>query len=372
MLHSGATYYLYICVGTTQIDLHTSSNGVDFTLDTAAVIARGAGGTWDASAIGNLAVIVDGATWRMAYEAHGVGAGWEVGTATSANGRTWTKNPSNPVMGNSAAGTGFGGPALFKIGSTYWCWGHVNGTLPTDGGRFSSPDFVTWTRSPNETSLLTFGAVPAAGHLTLPRLETDEGAGLNTGQVADLSLVEVSGRTYIFYTASPDGVTNFKIKRAVANLTMAQLVTTDETPAVTPGSVIIAPLANTDQIEVTQADRKTVLFDIDPATGTQTIYARTAGGQGPAKLVLRSFKNAEASATDAAITCNWWASGCILTLPRDVGGHGYHLQNHAGQDILYLDSSDKKATLPGYAGTGQSFACFDAAGKLVRSDTACR
>lgn len=63
------------------------------------------------------------------------------------------------------------------------------------------------------------------------RAATDEGAGSAFGQVADLTLLEVGSRTFIWHAASPDGRVpdaHQHIKLAVAQKTLAQLVATSE------------------------------------------------------------------------------------------------------------------------------------------------
>ncbi|MFH1720671.1 MAG: DUF2341 domain-containing protein [Patescibacteria group bacterium] len=202
---SGSTYYLYAAnTANTQIDLYTSSDGVNFTLDTSSVIAIGSTGQWDASHIANLEIWIEGSnSWKMLYEASG--DVWKIGLATSTDGRTWTKSASNPVISETGSR---GGPWINKIGSTYYLWVHGSptGGLPTDLYRYTSTDLVTWTNSP-------VGIV-------LARRTSDEGVGTSVGQVADPTYLEYNGSVYVWYAASSDGTSQSAgqhIKLAIAS-----------------------------------------------------------------------------------------------------------------------------------------------------------
>lgn len=191
---NGSTYYLYTANATdTQIDLYSSSNGTSWTLVATNVVPRGGVGTWDASHVANTHVFIEGGTWKMLYEGKGASNAWSIGYATSADGITWTKHASNPVIvgANTAAR---GGPWVIKSGSTYYCWCHAagpNAALPLWMTRYSSSDMVTWTE---------FAGGAANG------LETAiEGLGLGAGQVGDVCLVEAAGTTYLYYGAVDDG-----------------------------------------------------------------------------------------------------------------------------------------------------------------------
>ncbi|HET9087136.1 MAG TPA: hypothetical protein VFN53_06425 [Acidobacteriaceae bacterium] len=225
VLHNGSTYYLYAVPMPAQnsIDLYTSTNGTTFTLAKSGVITLGASGAWDSVVLANMSVIVDGSTWRMLYEAAG-GGDFQIGTATSPDGQTWTKYASNPVMGQQGVMSA-GGPWLWKDPQTgtFWAWAHVSfpgpgqGDLPTDGARFTSTDFNTWTMN------------PAA--LTLPRLSYAEGARNLGGQIADLSLLPVGNSTYVYFAAINQQNCNSGacgIHVATAPMTLHQLVSTDE------------------------------------------------------------------------------------------------------------------------------------------------
>jgi hypothetical protein len=222
--HIGATYYLIAVIAAqlphTQIDLLTSANGTSFTLAAANILSTG--GTWDNYAISTGQFDFDGTTWRILYQGTTSTGTWQVGLATASSPTgTWTKSVSNPVI-TTAIGPGGdvgGGVSLYKDGSgNIWAWMQSSvfpgSDLPTDIYRYTSPDWVTWTRNPRQP--------------VLPRTTSAEGVGQATAQVADPTLAEANGSVYMAYSAQPTQTGPFTIGLAIAPLTFAQLVTTDE------------------------------------------------------------------------------------------------------------------------------------------------
>lgn len=213
---NAGTVYLFVNTAFTSLNLWEapSTNMTAFTLVASNVLPRT---TENISAsVANCAVKIgqDGLL-HLAYEARWGSAPFQIGTATSADGGlTFTKNANNPVINWESVG----GPDFNQDASgNWWMWVHGNG-LPTDGQRFFSPDFVTWTQNPNQ--------------LTLPRLTADEGVGLPVGQVADQAHDTDATNTFMFYSASPNGgatvVSSIKVAEAVG-MTPNDVVATDET-----------------------------------------------------------------------------------------------------------------------------------------------
>jgi hypothetical protein len=218
----GFTYYFYGSNG--NLAEYTSSNGITWSLVTANALNVGEGGAWDHQVIANSFVWVESGTWHMLYEAcANTSYIYSIGLATSANGTTWTKSLSNPVLTGSGE---FGGPFLYKSGATYWVWVHTasSGNLPTDIRRYYSSNLTSWTKSPS--------------HPTLSRTTTDEGVGNSRGQIGDVSMVQVNDKTYIYYDITNDQ-TNFKISLAKADLSKSQIVTTSEGTKQTVASEVI-------------------------------------------------------------------------------------------------------------------------------------
>jgi predicted GH43/DUF377 family glycosyl hydrolase len=100
---------------------------------------------WEETAVYEPTVLYRGVgDWVMLYS-----GGWSnpgIGLATSANGTSWTKYASNPVLGQG--GSGVAGIAVrqsfTKVGSTYYCYyadANPNANLKVA----TSSDLITWT-----------------------------------------------------------------------------------------------------------------------------------------------------------------------------------------------------------------------------------
>lgn len=86
------------------IGLATSSDGVTFTrLGGAPVLSPGPPGSWDERWVESPAVDRDPVSGRWVMLYSGINAAWQVGlgVATSVDGVTWQKDPSNPVLAPS-------------------------------------------------------------------------------------------------------------------------------------------------------------------------------------------------------------------------------------------------------------------------------
>lgn len=131
----GSTYYLYVTDDFGSLNLYTSNNGLSWGgYSGNPVLTLGSG--WDGRAIGNVCVWVEGGTWHMVYEA--MGSQWNLGLATSSDGKAWTKYSGNPVLIDG------GGPDVIKQGSMYYMWFHA-GQLPTQIYLATSTNLVTWS-----------------------------------------------------------------------------------------------------------------------------------------------------------------------------------------------------------------------------------
>jgi len=215
VLMDGATYVMYAILIPGGYSKLTSADGITWATAATSVLG-GTGGEWDESGIANTHVWIEDGTWYILYEANSPGSTpYKIGLATSPDGVSWTKHAGNPVISNLPGSVS--GPWVTKIGGMYWCWTHVatTGTLPTDIARYRSTDLHTWVRDP-----------PG---LVYPRTDYDEGAGTAVGQVADVTLVEVDGTTYMYYAGLYNGgLACSLIKLATVPMTLASLVRSDE------------------------------------------------------------------------------------------------------------------------------------------------
>lgn len=206
--------YIMFALGSGGVHKYTSSDGLSWT-DAGLVLAAGGVGTWDNGGVNNTFVLIDtDDTWLMFYDGSPAGGGsYKIGLARSTDeGATWTKDPANPLVlppDTQNPGSAF----VTKINNTYHLWEHEapsGGLLPTDLAHYYSTDLVTWTRNPSGFSF--------------PRVDRDEGYTNSAGQVADLHLIEVNNRTYMYFTGMRNGSLDCgRIKVATAELTLAEV-----------------------------------------------------------------------------------------------------------------------------------------------------
>ena len=119
------------------------------------VLTVGEKGAWDSDAVMDVAVVHDGAKYRMWYTGSD-GSVWKIGYAESADGITWTKHPGNPVLdlGPADAWDDFNvyGPSVIYDGAKFKMWyTGVNSTIEI--GYTESADGITWTKHPGNPVL---------------------------------------------------------------------------------------------------------------------------------------------------------------------------------------------------------------------------
>jgi hypothetical protein len=160
--------------------LATSSDGIRWRSQ--GVIIPTSALTWNGG-FGNSCVWVEGKTWYMIFECyHKVSNLWEMGLATSTDGRAWSLYP-NPLRSMQIGDGTYGGPMVIKHNGLYHCWYHAaakyrlgdNGFLPTAVYRATSSDRVNWQ---------VYSTIPVLS-LT-QQYEVD--------QVADPTIAEINGR----------------------------------------------------------------------------------------------------------------------------------------------------------------------------------
>ncbi len=234
VIKNGATYYMYVAGNAnTTLDLFESTDGRNWTLTHANVIPLGTAGSWNSHMIGNSGgAVVDG-TLYLFLEVYGHSSidnstGWSIGLFTATDFYTFTPAAGNPIIVSPYDGDVGGPTAPYLIGDTWWIWthgnpGNVDGNIEGDIYRYSAPALTgPWTRNP-------------AG-ITFPRATQDAGMGSSIGETDDPHVIEVNGKTYMYYVDLNDGTTGeyagndilMNIKLAIANMPIAVLVMTDE------------------------------------------------------------------------------------------------------------------------------------------------
>lgn len=190
------TYYLFYNSSpnppaTGDEKLATSSDGIHWTSE--GVILRTTDWPWGGQ-FGNVSVWVEGNTWYMLFEAlyHGSGV-WEMGAATSQDGRNWNLLSHTPLRSMQIADQrSYGGPMVVKRDGRYHCWYHAtpksslkSSFIPTAIYRATSLDLLNWE---------VYSTIPVLS-LT-QQYEID--------QIADPTFLEVNGRCLMMF----DGMNN--------------------------------------------------------------------------------------------------------------------------------------------------------------------
>lgn len=192
----GSTYYAYYydTAGGGNLKVSTSSDGIAWGTPSTAL----ASGTpsWMPGGWANCFVWNEGGTtWKMLVEGSthaGGGQPWAIAYATSTDGITWAVVGSGPLTSLAYGGyTGYSGPWLAnggaKVNGRYQLWYHADNP---GNSNFSSIVHAYSTDAQNWT-------------ITGLELEAN-GSSIELQQVADPSVLEVAGITYLFY----DGIDN--------------------------------------------------------------------------------------------------------------------------------------------------------------------
>jgi len=127
----GATYVLYYSGRRNAwprymgIGRATSADGVTWVKEvTNPVLAQGVAGAWDEGIVRDSCVMRDGVTYKMWYAGSSFPVTADtrhyVGYATSLDGIVWTKFGGNPVLSPSGEEWSIGDPFIKKIGDTYY------------------------------------------------------------------------------------------------------------------------------------------------------------------------------------------------------------------------------------------------------------
>ena len=137
-------YYHGFSGGTHQIGLATSPDGLNWTKFAGNPVFTPGPSAWDNGSVRVPMVWKEGLTdYRMIYTGSGSG-GMQVGYATSTDGISWTKHPSNPVFNDPVWATGATENwGVMKVGSEYLMW-YSNFGMRQSGIAVST-DLVNWT-----------------------------------------------------------------------------------------------------------------------------------------------------------------------------------------------------------------------------------
>jgi predicted GH43/DUF377 family glycosyl hydrolase len=129
VVHPGNLYFMFYthCAGSHGIGLATSPDGKTWTKYAGnPVLTVGPGGAWDSLQVSWGEVYYDGQRFFMWYPGKSsTVTGFSLGLATSADGKTWTRSPNNPVMTPPAVALNKGddlgvesSPSVLRLGDT--------------------------------------------------------------------------------------------------------------------------------------------------------------------------------------------------------------------------------------------------------------
>ncbi len=225
----GTTYHCYCqsisaVIGNvahfTSPDMTSTST---WTLDSANVLSPGSG--WETSIFLLAPVAIVVGTWYALY--NGLQGGlWKIGLATSPDGHTWTKDPTNPKL---AAANGSGvvvSQAVAKVGSSYYAWfygnqpgqGNASAPLqdPFDAVRYKTSDlFQTWTLDSHSQR----------------HSQLFESANAIDGGIAPCAIIDIGGKAYMYGLSCPGdaiGPQIYQTSLTIGPAPIASIVTAKE------------------------------------------------------------------------------------------------------------------------------------------------
>jgi len=111
--------------GSSGIGYATSTDGVSWSQFAGPVLKAGPPGAWDNSSVALGSVLWNGTLFMMWYRGSNptAFASGAVGLATSEDGVSWTKNPSNPILTATTIDEGYiATPYVIRLGLTYNMW----------------------------------------------------------------------------------------------------------------------------------------------------------------------------------------------------------------------------------------------------------
>lgn len=133
-----------------------SSDGISWTRPyTGPVLSPGPHGSWDSLSVHPGAIIKDGNQYKMYYTGWSDTYGaWHIGLATSENGILWTKHPYPVLYGGVGQEQQIGATSIVKIGSTYFLY-YFGGNYPQTWNIYlaTSSDGISWVRHPSNPIL---------------------------------------------------------------------------------------------------------------------------------------------------------------------------------------------------------------------------
>lgn len=147
---AGGTQYRSIGLATGENLTSPLTEITDGISGTSRVLDKNTGKTFEYSGVSFPTVIYDpmesnsSKRWKMLYVGrNNVNIYEKIGYAFSGDGKTWTREPTNPVF--EIAGRRVDAPALFRLGNKFYMLYHQSMVDPVHLGLAFSDDCITWT-----------------------------------------------------------------------------------------------------------------------------------------------------------------------------------------------------------------------------------
>jgi predicted GH43/DUF377 family glycosyl hydrolase len=199
------TYYVYYTTRSpVALKLATSATGYSsFTIVGTLMSLPTGTDLW-----GNMSLWRESASvWKGLFEARTTATSkWHIYYATSTDGETWTLGNGGAALSTLDVGSeGAGGPDVqpIKIDGLYHVWYHS--AVPINLYHATSPDLITWTQLADNPILVPLGS------------------GDEVNGVADPSILEVDGKTYLYYEGTIDATPAAKIRLATIDATLHEI-----------------------------------------------------------------------------------------------------------------------------------------------------
>ena len=155
VVKDGSTYYMFAEDEYTgggdnvHIVLYTSSDRINWVKYGTVLEKQGNG--WEYEEAATPTVWKEGNTWYMLYEGIGLSTAGQIGLATSANGKNWTRYSNNPVLANPfGRDRDIAFDSIMKIDGVYRAYGHYRDDWEKwVGGVFLSSNLTSWQAEPD-------------------------------------------------------------------------------------------------------------------------------------------------------------------------------------------------------------------------------
>ena len=303
--------FYYDANGGGNLKRSTSVNGTTWTAPTTAIASGAVAGShgW-----ANSDVWYDGTSWWLFVEASLNAAGGEPwgcflfkNTSISNDGGWVVQNGGNPLSTLQVSGypSGYGqglsiaeidGVDTFQIGAAYVLWCHASNNLVSDimHAYGVAPSFTTWT--------------PASPFDLL-----HNGGPFEVTQAADPNVLQVSGKSYLFFTGNDASVNRGYINLATYAGTLAQFLNGSQ-----GGGTFAQATSSGGSIAITNPTGPTVNLDVAASGVTAGIYG--SGSQTARVTVGADGRVTSATVTPITVTplTNPAAPDLIFTAAGDV------------------------------------------------------